>query len=434
MAGRPKNPDYTVPTWAPDANYPAGASAWSATPTKVAHPGAASVGFTPRAGVPAQCVNQVVSAGYAVDAAAKVILDQLTSYVGQANPLNWKNPVANPLDGDSHVGIYEPVRRRWLIAGEGTTTEDVRASYDNGQTWSGGSLVSSVGLNPPAICKHMASDAAGNAVIGSDAAYIFMLSVSDVPQRINVFLGNTENIRVAYAPTADLFVASTYDALSTFLKTSADQGATWTDRSGTLPAQWGDWSTYAGLTRLLFVSNGSTRLVCVGQGYANGIGPSGVGTCRAMTSDDGGITWTDRGTFATTISSPTRQDLAWNETTAEYMYTIGEGSGTPTGEVWTSPDGITWTKQATFTSASVTHVAQNGNQWVGVASYYEYDDQAEVVYSNDDGVTWRFAGGVDLVSGGTNALAAGGGGLLIVAPDRSWASLRMGQPDLGTLT
>lgn len=426
MAGRPKNPDYTVLTWAPDANYPAGASAWSATPTKVAHPGAASVGFTPRAGVPAQCVNYLLSGAYTADAGAKTLLDEVVTYTGQVAPLNWHAPIVYAGADEARGCAYDPFLRRWILAG---TSEDVRVSYDHGMTWSVSSLVATAGAGEH--CKYVAVDAAGRSVIGTSSAFVFTLSAADVAAKVSVFGGNTEYMRVAYAPTANLFVAATWDALSTFLKTSADQGATWTDRSGTLPAQWGDWTTYAGLRRLLFVSNGSTRLVCVGQGYANGIGPTGVGTCRAMTSDDGGVTWTDRGTFATTISSPDDlQDLSWNETTAEYMYTIGETVGTDSGEVWTSPDGITWTKQVTFTSSLITLIAPNGNQWIGVAGM---GAQTDIVYSNDDGATWNKAGAAGPELGGSYALVSGGGGLLLVEGEQTTASLRTGQPALGTV-
>src|SRR6187402_1501439 len=48
----------TPPPWATDANYPAGANPWSATPTRVVpSAGVAAAGFRPKQKPPAQILN-----------------------------------------------------------------------------------------------------------------------------------------------------------------------------------------------------------------------------------------------------------------------------------------------------------------------------------------------------------------------------------------
>lgn len=428
-------PAYTVRTFATDTNYPAGANPWNGQPVKV-EPAGPDGGFVPDQMATPETFNKLFYDAFTSEAAAKTyqddnateVEDELAAhlaYTGQIVPLNWRAKVTVGAVSN-RAAVYNPYVRRWLVVGD---TEDARASYDGGRTWSGTSLVAAAGANEN--CYSAAVDVLGRAVIGTDSAYVFTLSAVDVAAKVSVWAGNTLAIEVAHDPSSAKFAAIIVDGLTAFVKTSVDQGATWANAT-TLPVQWSDMATYPAFVSPKIVADGAGRLVVVAQGTA-GMGPTGVGTCRAMTSDDGGVTWTDRGTFATTITAPTLWDLSYNAGRAEYMYVMCEVSGTPTGEVWTSPDGVTWTKQKTTSASSVMYVAPNGSQWVGVVR--AADGENHIVYSNDGGVEWSYAGfGRANVLQTTRGIVAGAGGFLCVNADWCVASLQAGQPSLGTIT
>src|SRR5690349_750660 len=106
---RPKNPSFTIPTWAPNANYDVSGNPWSATPTKVDHPGRYTVGFTPRAGVPAQAFNKLISDMYATDGALKASLNEWANYTGLVTAREWfpfQTSLTNPCQVRFNAGIY----------------------------------------------------------------------------------------------------------------------------------------------------------------------------------------------------------------------------------------------------------------------------------------------------------------------------------------
>ena len=418
---RPLNPSWTVPVFAPSLNYPVSADPFSATPTKTTHPGAATVGLTPKTAVAAQVFNKLVYDAYTVDASAKALLDQLVTYVGQDVALNWQTKIAVGAAGN-YVAAWSDATATWLVCGQ---TEDVKRSNDGGKTWSS-SLVAAAGANEN--CQTIDLDNTGNAVIGTPTAFVFTLTAADVAAKVSVFAGNTSEIQIGYDPVSALFAAVLADGLSAACKTSPT-GATWTSR--TMPTGWADFSVSPTMTALrVAVNRTAGRMVVVGQG-ATGIGPSGVGLCRAMTSDNGGVTWTDRGTFATTITSPSIGELTYDPTSAQFVYTIGKNAGAASGEIWTSPDGATWTKRKTLASSAVGKVACHGALWISGAAF-DTSLLRTLVYSTDFGVTWERAG-IVLDSSVFRGVFTGGGGLIALTASFAYFSSRHGRPSLGTL-
>lgn len=258
-------------------------------------------------------------------------------------------------------------------------------------------------------------DALGNAMIGltgNDAVFEFNVGTDTWTKRA---LGSiASDSVVGYDPVSGRWCAVTEGSTAAGIRTSTDRS---TFSNGTVPTAWGDHTTYPALTRYRIASDGDGRLAVVGQGWA-GPGPTGAGLCRAMTSDDGGVTWTDRGTFATTISSPTVGSLIWGPYDG-FVYTIGE-AGTPKSEVWTSPDGVSWTKAATLTTGCLLRVARFGDIYVGLYS----GSPAALVYSTDHCTRWKFSN--HALDGTGSGVFAGGGQVVALATDSIWPGPRCG--------
>lgn len=442
MPGRPADPNltspsYTTRTFAPDANYPAGSQPWNGQATKVEPAGAASVGFTPDTGAAAEEVNKLFSDAYAQDAASKsyettlrneaqTALSNIYAFAGIIPILNWL-PESPPASPNMNGGFYAKGSRRWYVFGN---SGDVRESLDHGYSWSASTLLSGVAAGTE-TCLKGDSDTSGNVVIATQNGAIFQRTASSGVWTKVVTFGGSLHQDVAFDPVSGLWATVRDEGTTAQIMTSSNRTA-WGAQSP--PAGWNDWTTYPAMGNLRICSNKAGRIVVVGQGY-DALGPAGAGLCRAMASNDGGVTWTDGGTFATTIASPTTACLVYDDVTATWMYTIGEQSGTHSSEVWTSADGLTWTKKATLANYCLQSVAPFGASWVGIAT--ESGTFGHIVFSLDAGATWQFAGVRRTASGGAPvpAIAAGGGGLMaIMGGNTLRMSVRATTPSLGSLT
>ena len=175
---------------------------------------------------------------------------------------------------------------------------------------------------------------------------------------------------VIYADGPDVFVAVAISGTTQRVMTSAN-GTAWTAR--TTPNV--DIRSVAHSPTVGSAPNG--RLVAVG----NQTSPGGN---RVYTSDDAGVTWTERSyTFA-------HEDWVSAEWATGLNLFICTAVNTINGPVMTSPDGITWTRRDN--GSATTHASEN---WQASAWSTELNMLAVVtntgtqrVYTSHDGITF----------------------------------------------
>jgi hypothetical protein len=147
------------------------------------------------------------------------------------------------------------------------------------------------------------------------------------------------------------------------------------------------------------------------------------GALKIASSDDGGITWTDRVNVASV--GTTDVDVAFDASSGAWCVVCGAPA--TGGRVFTSSDGATWAQVATFGGTSYLRgVAAVSGLWVGVSV-----QAARGVHWSVDGVSWKRAG---YALGTSSGIASGNGGLLAIDGDRTHTSLKVGAPNLGVLT
>ena len=415
---RPANPSYAVPVWAPDLNYPAGGNPWSATPTKSTHPGAASVGYTPDQGVPAQCFNKNLNDAYTADDAAKTKISELYTYLGQLQATNWPNQ-SSPGASQHFCVFYVPPTRKWYMTGD---IEDVKASNTGhiGSTWDSASQVAAAGAGEH--CRYGDYDASGNVIVTTTDRYIFELTASTgtwTKVDVTGFAQNGApfNSGIAFDPVRSLWCWVSNDSVGGFIIMTSANRTAWTQRTN--PTGFVNTDKFA-----VAVNKSTGRLVAMQWDPA-------VPAVRVATCDDGGITWTARANLTSTIGSPERITLQYDVDAGYWYMTIGEVTGTPTSEVWRSTDqGVTWSKMCTLANYHVAHVAGFNNLLVSVARGTGVN---EIVYSLDFGATWQFAG-VRMNGTFVQGCFKGGGKPVAVTSQWIFAGVTCGVPGVGSLT
>ncbi len=413
MSGRPASPSYTVLDWAPDANYPAGAETWSSNPTKVAPPGAASVGFTPGQGNAAQYHNYLHNKRYTENAAAKAAITDVLTFVGQAQALNFPVRLTGPGGASQNSAFFVPATCKWFVC---CNTEDVRSSFDQGLTWNQESGVAGAGAGENTFDGD--ADASGNVVISTSTRYAFALNASTGTwTKPDVYGGAWSTVaHVAYSPTANqwCWVGETGGVIA--VQVSADR-ATWFGSSTPLGSSW------SANALDMKANKASGRVVVVGS--------FGAGAIRVAYSDNGGNSWTTLASdLVTTITSPTVLHLSHNADESAWYLVVGETSGTPSCEVWRSTDdGASWTKVATLSATCLYRIGGFGALLVSVA---KTSSGNFVVYSLDAGTTWEKTGMI--VEGTPNGMFVGAGRALALTSSNAYLSVAMGKPSIGAVT
>lgn len=410
MSGRPADPSYAVEDFAPDANYPAGAETWSSNPTKVAPPGAASVGFTPGQGNAAQYHNYLHHTRATESAAAKTAIAAVLEYVGQAQALNFPVRVTG-VSSSQRGAAYASATSTWYM----TAGDTVQKSTDGGLTWSSATAAA---IAP----KDAATDLGGNVVVcgtGGAGQYVYELdaATSTWTQR-TVLGGHGADGHVVFDPISGFWVWQSYNAaVGNFLAYRSSDRATWTAAT-TLPTGAAGWGATPNVSDL-GIDPTSGRAVAVAR--------TGATTVKVATTDDGGVTWVAQTSITTTIDAGTIA-ISYNADEGAWYLSIGETTGTPSCEVWRSTDGAAWTKMATLAAACVHRIAGFGALLVATATTAS---GVHVVYSLDSGATWRKAG--RMLEGTAKGVFVGPGAALALSSSHIYVGAAMGLPQIGVL-
>jgi hypothetical protein len=401
---RPHDLPIPLQTWA-TGNYAAGSNSWSGQPQRLA-PGAP---FVPGLTLPAPVENYLHGNAYDVAQGA-------LNLAGQLPPLNWGAAVA--IGAAPANIVWSDFQQRWYAPLGGTASTSIYLSSDFGKTWSSTTMSASISALDAAV------DVSGNIVV-----------LASNGTSLKGLAGATYSAALTWSSTlATTFVAGTlaYDANAL--------GVQWFAAGASSAGAISAYQTPAGLTSSWTTPSLPTTWTSTTAGKSVVIGASGTGTVVLAFIDT-------TSTFRTLVRNPTT-GIYGNDT----QHTVDPGVGTVTinisteprlisrpiwstvdslwylsvsgntgSQVWSSPDGSTWTSVRVF----------SGNQTYSLvclgALLIALDVTGMVEASWDKGVTWRRCGQVSSAAGVT-ALRAGGGGLLAFSSSSSFASTRFGIP------
>lgn len=170
----------------------------------------------------------------------------------------------------------------------------------------------------------------------------------------------------------------------------APAAAQWSNVNASSDAAWGALAFSSTL------GSGSGRLCAVETGAAS---------TKAMTSDDGGATWTAR----TLPTSRTWMAVTWAAGVSLFVAVAQDGA--VSGRCATSPDGITWTSRTTPDGAwsSVAYSSTTGNLVaVGLSAGPNY------AMTSADGTTWTVSGVTQIGGYWKSVTAAGSNGFVAI--------------------
>ncbi len=367
---RKADPSWTIPTWAPDTNYGVSADPWSATPTKVTHPGAASVGITPKTAVPAQVINKLLADAYSTDSSAKTSIQGLYDLVGQSNALNWYPGVTATSVADV---FWNAALEMWVYAGG---TDVVKYSGDGGLTWSSSSEVAGVAATH--LCYTGAADPSGNMVVLTDSTSLYDCTAGTWANRSGVLFTaptSAENTQVLYEPVSGTWCAHWINS-GLKMATSTNRSV-WTSRLG---------STNMGSVCGMAVNPTTGRILAVSSSSSTSV--------YVSKSDNGGVAWADLTTltadFTTAALGPV--NVYFEEGTSTWWICIGLSSSLA-GNIWKSTDeGATWTKVLNATDFSPGSIIADGPLLiVRTKKTLSTSHPYKIVYSVDSGATWRYS-------------------------------------------
>lgn len=402
MSGRPINPAWSVPIWAPDANYPASADPWTTTPCKVDHPGRASVGFTPKSGVGAQCVNKLWNECFTVDQSTKDSLVALYDYLGQLVLLSFQRltiagsmPTVGPIK-------YCAATNMWHASTD-KRTQDLFSWSTTG----GGAGVT----NPDG---NFDLDTPGNIVTAGSGATngVKVAEFDGTAWTTHATAFGTAYVRpdVVYDPVSTNWIVAgkKNGVLALQVHTSTDR-ATWTAQTApTVPDDGnGPNATLA--------TDGLGNIVM--QSFKSSIPSIAGGSVSFSKSTDGGVTWSTADThvnaFPAGSSNLVFPKPIWTGSVwLAVEFNDAGGGGTL---VYSSADGLTFSLVATLTSV-ITSIAAHGSLIAGITL------AGKVVFSIDSGVTWRQTS-IPVLSGGKTIAAVDG---RLVVPSTSYLYVSSG--------
>jgi hypothetical protein len=201
-------------------------------------------------------------------------------------------------------------------------------------------------------------------------------------------------------------------------------GAVWLSADGEawtrVPDPEGVFSAESGVALLTGVADNGYRLVAVGITGTQGDPASRFGPKPGVwVSDDDGASWT-RVPHAEAVFGGEGRHLVWSVIPTDFGF-VAAGD-----ELWSSPDGWTWTRVGPM--HEVRRMARTPDGYVAVG----YDEPTPVAWTSPDGLSWTpvavpaemaaagdtvYAGMFDVVAGRAGAVAVGSEGLL---SDMNW--------------
>src|SRR5882672_4735605 len=398
---RPSAASYTVPTWATNTNYPAGGAPWSGQPIKVAFASPAG-GFVPGSGAAAEYFNKLFFDTFGTDTSAKTYFGTLADGLGQADVINWtQEPTFNNVFGPT----YDTVNHRWIASASTGGGDLPWISYDGGQVWVSTSW-SSTPTNKPVVGSNPAGLVVGVDGASNKAYWLPASSPSTFSNTTAGIAGHTVFYRdVVWLASGSVFLAAGRESgIGSHLIKSTGTAA-WTDLTASIPGTVNsihDWSADASPTRAVFIPKNAA----MGVNY--------------MTTDDG-TTFTLRTTLPITTNFVPKA-VHYNATQGLWMFgALFVGGSANQLNFWTSPDGLTWTVKAqpAYPNWEIYDISSLGAVWVALVAREVglANERMTVLYSTDDGATWRpsdlslpvATGGVDP---NRNVLSAGGARLM----------------------
>lgn len=405
---RPLAPKWFVAPFAPDANYPPGATfSYEGTATKASLSDAGTIGFTPGA-VTAQKVNFYFN--HLADRKIKErdLLTDIVAWVDRAPALSFIRLANDPSTVGATWEIFSNGRDLWTC-GFTNLHSNVAVSHDRGLTWtridqtSGGIGVFNGAVDPLTNNVCIACIDSG----GGDLVVINYLG-NNTPVLKTLFSSGVEPqgpAQVVWDPINGKFVYLCVDSVSKCF--TSPTGAAWTDAA--VPHAWGNVTGFQ-----MGINPSSGRIVAVrGNAIPNH-------TCSIATTDDAGQTWVIRDSVIdTVVGSSSVHQLSYLADTNTWLLVVG-GTTVKTSELWKSTDdGTTWSKVRSFSSCLLAQVAAVDSLWVAGARFLT---TTEVVYSADAGVTWYRSGIVIGAADIQPRIISVGGGFCIVADNHDGGS------------
>lgn len=386
----------SVPSWATEANYPAGPNPWNGQPTKVQPSGDLWTPNTKAAAEERNWLDNQLTTG----------LQQIVNWTAQDPAMNWapEGLVAGTGPGAS---AWDPVNNVWLISSWSTSawpTPSVAVWAGNSQDafaqqtavpwsasgapgWSqlglGGAplFIGATAFRVSCLCPdptngwHMAvDDGAG------DVGFLFVSSTSGTWTQ-------TRNLGPSHsAPEMLMFNGKVIYAIAA--PTSANAGISYTSNQG---GSWTDvgYGTLTCNTRWLLKSNGSMVLAI----------PS-VQNAGSYYTSTNGTAWTLQTSLSSAVGlhdQPVGLDWGADASGPCWFLAVNKAlTSTPTTvAIYRSSDGITWTAlgvipNVTSGSFSVTDLAAIGNLLV-LPRIDGINSVNQIAFSTDGGNTFQFA-------------------------------------------
>lgn len=348
-----------IPSWSNDTNLNDPGETWDATATKV-EPGAGKRddGFLPEENPEAQHVNHLLHEQ-----------GQWIQFFSDMQIQNWSAPVEpiHTIRQSAHALCYDRGLAQYVIVGE-NVAGSASVNFTSDGYWFGelGIVLAAYSLT------WCAAKIPSDAPVTAGAFFI----VGGGVQTITDAVGAVVTQRLTPNAWDDVHVGVWDGGNARFI--TGGQNTTLPDaRLWTSPAAAMTWTLGAGIGAPV----NSLTITCIaadGAGLVVAFGDNR--TPDAWTSVDGGVNWILRVPAITgTAATDAPRSIAYNAELGVWMLLLKT-------EVWTSSDGITWSKVVDSLTVDFQYrcLATSGNMWVAADA-----TEFAIYYSTDLGTTWR---------------------------------------------
>lgn len=329
----------------------------------------------------------------------------------QALPaLNWGTSVAPPTPASMKRGCYSAATGMWFAVGE-TGMDYLVASGDSGGTWTAITITGGSGLGT----FDVAADATGNiAITNANSKSVYYRTIANVWTNAANQLGATGGAQpyIAFDTTNSQWVACFRDGATGIKVYLSANGTAWAAAAASAP-------TWAASTDVPKMGTGAGRVLVV----------HGSGTTYQMAiGGTAGTSWTETA-ITTTITPTSFTRPIWDATNLVWIVAFSTATA---AEVWSSPDGSTWTRKAQWTLNGIQTIAPlaGGSLWLAI----DNQSAGASYYSLDAGATWRGCN-TQLFPTATPTVLVSGGGMFMAFESTVLCrpSLRMGPGPVLTL-